>query len=544
MFYNTSNKSMVAGIDSWMPKMTKEIMEGFVCHELDEVLPEIDRTLRKAYDGLFDGALRYIGLTPCTPQEAFEFSTRPKSSQRTFDLARSSLYLAKIQMTYDGYPLPDTFIYLPYWEPGGLMRIGGPLYHLMPMLSEKVISVEEEHIFVRLNQFKCNYYKQDYCIVVNGNFHDSYVVWGKIYKPKPGKKESRYSKADAILAHYLFSRKGFTQLFKEVTGFVPKVGTIGEMNDRNYPPEDWVVVTTGYRRRKPTGATKVTRVPTDLALAIPRDQWTLQMEAAVTAFFYIVDHFSEKFNPENLDDTRIWAFTLGLLLFNNEYTPGRILELVREHFESTDSYMDENSSIRLKERGLEVNTFTDLLQLLATRFYDFQKDGTEMGNLYGRSLKTLQEILDPVTVGIFTNKYDLLREGSKGKPSFNVVRDKFVRRFKPGKIYRIATKRQLTEIVSYCGDHMYLKITSRLARQRTVADPKAAAQSRGLDETGYLTTPQIMVGSILFLSKSDAVPLSHINPYVHVDIPTGTVLENQKLKSMMDELAKKLAQKS
>ena len=526
------------------PPMNDEVMGGYVCHEIVDLEKRVDEILRKAYDGLFDNRLKYLGFKPCTPQEEFEFSTRPKNTRRVFELAPSDFYLIKVKMEYQGHPLPDVFIYLPFVSPGGLIHISGSLYHLTPVLSDKVISTEQSHIFVRLYQFKMNFYEKFHTVVADGSFERPGIAWGNIYKQKTVKK--RVTGVKSVLVNYLLARDGFSGMFQRFAGFVPVVGTKDTITTDAYPPKDWVIIKTGCDRARPSDYTRMTYVPTDIMLAIPREHWKPGVKSLVAGFYYIVDHFPEKCTLETLDHLVTWKLILGLILLNNELTPGRMIAMVDEHFQSSDTYMDDISVQKLRERGYDVETFTDLLGLVVMRYHEFKNEGGDGDAIYNRHLNTLQEVLHPITTAVFTNKYQLMKEGAKGPPSFNTVRDRFIRRFKPGWIFKLTrNKSQVAEIVDYSGDHMYFKVTSRLAQQKSTPDAASGHKGKGvMNVEHYLTTPQVMVGSVLFLSKTNPVPLSHINPYVCVDKETGTILENPKFKDVLKTVDEKLNQKS
>lgn len=527
------------------PPMNDEVMNGYVCHEIKDLEKRADEILRKAYDGLFDGRLKYHGFTRCTPQESFDFSTRPKNTRRTFELAQSYFYLIRIRMDYAGHPLPDVFMYLPYVDPANLIRIGGVLYHLIPVLSDKVISTEQHHIFVRLYQFKMNFYEKFHTIVVNGAFERPHVAWGNIYKQKTTKRKAINTKTVSCLVNYLLARDGFSGMFQRFCGFKPVVGTRDTITVEQYPEDKWMIVKTGHDRARPPDYPKMSYMPTNIYLAIPKERWTPSTKALVAGFYYVVDHFPEKCTVDNLDNLVTWKLILGLILLNNDLTPGRMISMIEEHFESSDTYMDEISIQKLSERGYHISTFTDLLGLIACRYHEFRNDTGDGEAIYGRYLNTLQEVLHPVTTALFTNKYQLQKEGSKGPPTYNVVKDRFIRRFKPGWIFKLTSnKGQVAEVVSYSGDHKYFKITSRLTQQKSTPDTKNRKGRKVMNDSHYITTAQMMVGSVLFLSKSNPIPLSHINPYVCVDKESGTILENPEFKEVLAEVDRKLELKS
>lgn len=535
---------------AFTPKMTPEIMKGYICHEMKDMETRVDSVLRKAFHGMFEGALTYHGFDRCTTQEEFDFTTRPKNTRRTFELAQSDIYLIRIKLRYRVgevvNQLPDVYMWLPFESPGGLIHIGGPLFQLIPVVSDKVISPEEKHLFVRLEQYKMKFYcDESYTIVVNNDRVFGKVSWSNIYKQKAGKKKMTSSRANSTLVHYLLARMGFTQMFQTYAGFVPVVGTEKDITEANFNPEAWLIVQTAYDKvRPPTWSGGGLYQPTNIRLAIPRQHWNDATHSLVNGLYYVIDNFPSQCSLAGLDDPDTWKLTLGYILFSNAYTAGRILSLVEEHFLSSDTYMDDISIIKLKEKGFIVNNFSDLLGLIATRYDELYKDGGSNQQVYGKYLDTLREVLYPITLAIFTTKYALMKQAVKGIPQFGVIKDIFVRKFKPGPIFKLTSKGIVAEAVSYSGDHMYLKLTSRLSQQESTPGTRSSKGSKTLNENHYLNTSMMMVGSILFLSKKKPVPLSHANPFMKIDLDTGTILEDVRYREILAKTDEQLSRKS
>lgn len=532
-----------------MPKMNPEIMKGYACHEFKELESRVSSVLKKAFDGMFNGALKYHGIERCTPQEEFDFTTRPKNTKRTFELAQSDIYLVKVLLTYavldKELPIPNVYLWLPFCRPGGLMFIGGPLYQLIPIVSDKVISPEEDHLFVRLEQYKMKFYRDEsHAVVCGENRLFKKICWSNIYRQKTVAKTLNFSKAKSTLVHYLLCRHGLSGLFKHLVGIDPIIGSVNKLDFKNKSQEDFVIFKTAYDKTRPPTFYGTIYKPTELCIAIPKENINEFTEDLCVSVFYIVDNFSSQFSFESLDDPDIWRLTLGYILFSSSYTAGRILSLVDEHLLSSDTYMDDISIKKLKEKGYVVNNFYDLLALIVKNYTVLYGDGNTNRQIYGKYLDTLREVLYPITTSIFTTKYTLMKQAVKGLPAFNVVKDIFTRKFKPGPIFKLTSTGIVAEPVSYSGDHMYLKITSRLSLQETTPGVRATKSSKTLNENHYLNTSMMLTGSVLFLSKNKPVPLSHVNPFIKIDLETGTILEHANFKEELDEVDKLLNQKS
>ena len=535
------------------PEMNKDVMRGYICHEIKSPNPRlkgfdnrnmedrVNATLHKAYHGLFGGRLQYLGMERCSPQEEFDFATRPKNTRRTYELAPSSIYLVRIKLAYEVepgnvQPLPDIFLHLPNPRLGGLINLGGPLFQLIPIVSDKVISPENEYLFVRLEQYKMKFFKElNYPIVVGNDRIQHDVYWANIYKQKQGKKKTVTTKAYSTLVHYMLARMGFTKMFEKYAGFVPIAGNKDTINEANFPPDTWYIVRSAY---------DITKAPTvvgnyyqknEIRLAIPKDKWNDATHSLVTSFYYVTDAFADVVTSHTLDSTDVWKLTLGNIISDPKYTAGKIITVVEEHFSSTDTYMDELSIEKLAEKDLHVADFTELLGLIAVKFKELYNDSGENQIVYGKYLDTMREMLYPITCAIYNTKYLLMKQASKPQPpNYNAVKDIFVRKFKPGPIFRLSNKGIVAEIVSYSGDHMYLKITSRLSQQESTPGTRSSKGHKPSKSSSGINTSMITSGSVLFLSKSSPVPMSHVNMFIKLDPASGTILEDPRFK---EELA-------
>jgi hypothetical protein len=235
----------------------------------------------------------------------------------------------------------------------------------------------------------------------------------------------------------------------------------------------------------------------EIRLAIPKEKWNEATHSLVTSFFYVTDAFADMCTPETLESTDLWKLTLGNIISDPKYTAGKIITVVEEHFSSTDTYMDDLSIEKLVEKGLHVTDFTDLLGLIAIRFKELYNDSGENQIVYGKYLDTMREMLYPITCAIYNTKYLLMKLASKPQPpNYNAVKDIFVRKFKPGPVFRLSSKGIVAEIVSYSGDHMYLKITSRLSQQESTPGTRSSKGRKSVKSLASINTSMISTGNV------------------------------------------------
>jgi len=81
-------------IDQYAPRVNREVMEGLACTYMKYVENYIDSVFRSASKS-FPGCLSYQGYERCTPEEEYREVSKARNSKRTFDIAKSDVYLVK-----------------------------------------------------------------------------------------------------------------------------------------------------------------------------------------------------------------------------------------------------------------------------------------------------------------------------------------------------------------------------------------------------------------------------------------------------------------
>jgi hypothetical protein len=80
--------------------------------------------------------------------------------------------------------------------------------------------------------------------------------------------------------------------------------------------------------------------------------------------------------------------------------------------------------------------------------------------------------------------------------------------------------------LEYSGDHIYPKNTAMVVEQEPdPIDPKKEANSDS--DKKKLHASMLTVGNILGLTKKTPTPVVRMNPYIDIDLTTGTVLPPQ-----------------
>ena len=519
-----------------MPEMNRSVMEGLACRYNGEIERYVDSVIRSVARS-FPAGLEYSGYERCTPDEEYSEVTKVKNNKRTFDLARSDFYLVKYKFKFQGTALHDRYVYLPFIREGGLMYIGGSLYHITPVLSDKVLSPGNGSLFVRLLRDKISFKRCYHSFIVNGVRESKHVIWAQIYrKPPDNQSVPATTRALTSVVHYLFCKYGFTQTFSKYAGFVPVVG--GEdITEAQYPSDKWVICQS--EGMAPTTYLGTFYPPCTMRLAIPIERWTTLTTALVTGFFYIADHFPEMVLPDRLDVCQNWMVLLGHILFSGHYGTVKLYKRIDEHFLTLDDYVDTINIEKLKEKNYHIENFYDLLSLILDKFNTLVLDSENTSlSMYDKSLEVLYYLLYYITSGIVRVNFKLSKLVLKRPLTEKDVTETFNKFMKMGAVFRLTSGKIITESVSYSGDHMYPKITSKLSEQESMPGAKRGKSRRVVvGEDKHLDISMVEAGSVLFLSKANPTPTNHVNPYINLDLNTGTIIPNPKFKELREKTA-------
>jgi hypothetical protein len=541
------NSLMSALMAKHTPPMNAAVMNGLACLHMKNAEEYIHAVFTGVNKSLQQHGLVYVGYERCTAEEEYMESTKVRNNKRIYDLAPTDIYMVRYMFEFNGKPIPPRYIYLPFVGPGGLMRISGSLYHLSPVLSDKVISPDNHSVFVRLLRDKVTFWRKGYAMVINGKRGSTEICWSQIYRKQNDKRRIQATtKALTSVAHYLFAKFGFTDTFQKYAGFVPLVSE-GGFSPESHPPEQWIIAesTAATSHIKPRTYIGEYYTPTRLQLAIPREHWNPMMQALVAGLFYVVDHFPDRLKTESLDSTTVWMILLGEIVFSAQFGANKLFQNIQEHFSSLDNCVDKIIVEKLAEIGYNIDNFYDLMAMIMGTWNDLvSKNERSSLSMYGKNLEILYYALYPITSDIFMANFKLNKQASKKPLTENDVIEAFNRNLKSRAIFELAADSIVAESVSYSGDHMYPKITSRLASQENWQGQGGGRRRRlviGPDQ--HLNVSQIEVGSVLFLSKANPSPTTRINPFVHVDLATGTIVRNPDMVKLLDHTQQLLDKK-
>lgn len=529
-------------------KINPVLAEGIACTQLAEADAYVTSLLRAVAKGFPEG-LVFVKGTRCTPQVEFDELTRKRDgSKRQYEIARSSLYMLALTFRYRGEEIVR-YMSLPFTEDGPVVYLGGPRFVISPFLVDRVLSVERGGIFIQFSRGRITFEREPCGYVANGEQAKGlFVVHGNIYNRPANERSSVRGKT--TLVHYLFCKFGFEETFRRFAGAVPIVGTAEEINETNYPRDEWVICQS--RNIAPNGPGFKYWRSNPMRLAVRRTEYTRDMRNYLAGFFYLLDLFPNRLEPkpEVLNHTGRWRVLLGHLLSAPGLGEGHMHDNMSIHIGSVDEYMDEIMRAKFAEVKVFVEDIYQFMGALIQRYEEWYVAGQDrINSLYDKELNVLDYVLADVRIAINTFYFKLTaavktkREQGKDLRKEDIV-GLMTKYLRPGRIYGISRNHPEVTTTTTSGDNKIFKITSMMVPQN-----KSSRKGRGND-SGAMTDPAKQlhfsvaeIGGYANMPKSDPSGHSRLNIYVQIE-GRGVVLQNPSLASIRESVQDRIRRKT
>lgn len=545
---------LVKFIKDTTPPLNRILAEGLATHQMTFAERYIDEVFKSAAKD-FPAGLTYAGCQRCTPEEeyteAIKHNTKRgggvKRSKKTYETARSDIYLMKYFFKFNGELLDPRYIYLPFVSQAGSIYISGSRFTISPVIQDRVFSIGANHIFVRFVRDKITFERTLCAYMADGIRETEQMVHSRIHKEKSVQPTVR---AHSSMVHYLFCKYGFTEAFKRFTGAEPIVAE--SFDEAMYPRNMWIICSTIYNvpGMKPRGygrsSSKEYYESTPLKIAVRRDQYTPMVKAMIAAFFYVVDHFPQQMKPEYVDSTLQWQVLMGHILFSGGIGAGKLLEKMQSHIHSLDEYVDTIVRANMAESGVHVGNLYEFFAIIIEKYNDWLLEGSnKINSMYDKELVTVYYALMDITKAIFTFYYKI--NATAARPNKELTKKDIVNTMNTmmtaRRIFDLRKDHGEVSSNSYSGDNMAFKITSILV-------PQSSATRRGMGKSsdrGSIGDPSkkfhvsvAEIGSYSGMAKSDPSGHSKLNHHTQID-HKGRIVRNPSLIQLLDETQSKIS---
>lgn len=538
-------------INDSLPKFNPRICDGYVNEAMASKLEYIDRGWRCADEG-FPPEFRYVGLRCLTPEEEFrETFGNKKKTTTEFDIAESDLVPVELKFIYtQKSPFQEIpvrkVIYVPFVREAGNLMVSGTLNTIYPVLADRVFSPTDRGIFVILNRSKFNLERLPYAIQANDETLNIYCVTTSVFNGQQntsGSEVRHLPRSVATTGHYLFCKHGVTEAFKKYHG-VDVVVTDYETAKEQYCTQEYTIYSSKFRGGfgKPIHMPKRgDYIPTQLALVIRNEDVICKPVLAILAanFFYVVDHYSDRFELTSIDQPDSWRIALGHVLHRSNESEGKLLNKVDSHLTSLDKYIDAEARLLLREEGLTVTNIYELFAHMNATIAERQNKARP-GVMWGKYLLVNRYALSGITNNIFELGWAFDKE--KTTISLQKIRMLLGKNIKP--MAFINTRRQHGELTSvqYPGDCFLFKYTCNVIRQTNAVIPKGKRKKviSPNDESYHLDPSIAECGSYVNFPKPSPDGRTKLNPYALID-QDGMFIRNPKFIKLLDDVGVEIA---
>ena len=527
------NKFLLERIRGDTPPLNPDIANGLATKYVKYAEEYID-SVWKAVSKDFPKGLEYKGCSRCTPFEEFYNEPKRKNDRKMVEIARSDIYMMRYHFRYNNVDLPPRYLYLPFVRDGGAIVLGGPIYFISPILSDIILSFEQDNVFVKLLRDRFMLRRVNHSVIIDGRMETLPIVWSMIYHVNTvQRKAPKAVKAFSTLFHYMLCRYGFTETFKRFTNCVPIVSDKA-FNQKEYPPQDWVIVKSSQFKPK-TVPYRFTYIPTELRVAVRREEFTPVVKSMLGAFFYIVDHFPNRVLPSYIDNVRLWKILLGHLIFGSTASEGKLHDDIDEHIRSLDEYIDALMQTRFKDIGMNVKDIFQFFIIAIENFNDWLLSAkTKANSLYDKELGVLMDLMMPITSSIFTLHFKLKSAAKKGLTEKEVI-NIFNKFLKPRVIFKLTNQINGVSNMSYSGDNKCMKITSSMVPQKSTGGSNDKDAQNLDDPTKHLHVSFAEVGSFINLSDSNLTGENKVNPHVQLN-ERGMIIRDPEKMKLLDHV--------
>lgn len=541
------DKHLFALVKEKIPKFNELIVNGLAVQQMRLVEPYVDRIFRTAATSFPEG-LQYLGYRRCTPHEEFDEIARRTSkgkstskNKTTLELSRTDTYMVKYFFSYQGEELEARHLYLPFVGDGGMMSIRGSMFAISPTLADSTLSVGSDTIFIPMSCGKLTFERQIHHYFRNDERETVYVVSSQIHNHKDkrvaGQPQTRFRVGAAhTMIHYLFCKYGLTRTFAQYADADVVVGYDDTVNHSLFPADEWYICrSTGL---KPKGYRDRVHQSSDIRLAIRKSQYTPLVASMIGGFFYIVDFFPRRVEPEYIDHERLWMVLLGYAIFGSGGSEGRLVEDIQDHLMSLDKYLDSEIRQALVEDDIYVETIYDFfVNIIDTMSKRVTMSAASLSSMYGKKLMINRYALFDINKAIHTLMFQLQSSAKKNLNKVEIV-NLMRRNLKPDLIVGMTRKHREVNSVACPGDNMFFKITSVIIPQ-TNTSGTSRSKTNMVDPSKHLHVSIAEIGSYSNLPKSDPVGKSRVSPYLQIR-DDGTVQRNPELLDLLNATQKRI----
>ena len=506
---------------------------------LEHSLQYINEVLESAFRSAPEG-LKYHGIKPMSPRKVFETEFKSGVNKYGFDLAYNTVYKCELLVTWNGETVPNRSLWLLYSHKGNFVYLSDNKYNLVPILSDKVISVDSNKIFLRLMRDKINIESEAMNIKINGKIQPILLIKNIILRVGKRNLQNKIGELPIPTILYLLIKYGYKEVVRRMCGeYITMDITYGEVEAKQRQIV-YEANPTPHKKFKYKSDFK----PHGVKIVVNSRRRTASTDVIASSMLYLLNIFSHQardlvdaINSNDLElEIGVYQLMMGTLVFKDNYNMDRTISEIKEHFKLLDAYVDNVVIKILKSVGVEVSNIFDLLEVVLREFVKRTSDSLNFNiDVTNGYLDVLYYVYFNNIVAINTTIRNVLT--SKKELTTKDVEGIFNKFMKPRVILNLAKAGNplVLKNVDYTGDNYYPKITRDMALQAQ-GDGVNRSKKPFIYPLRYIYGLDTVTGDILGLQKKCPSPRTNINMYSRIDLDTGKFIldrEDEELSTIL-----------
>jgi hypothetical protein len=444
------NNILAQCMEETSPQFNPEVVNGIACKELPKAPQYLDSIIKSALSKSNITQLSYLGFRRLTPKEEFDSMFKTPTSKVVHDIAKTQAIKYEYKFQYDGHII-NKILHIPYVSKGGVLYLSGTKYHVVPVLSDTVISPSDSEVFIRLMKDKVTIKRFPKNIILDGKIVESQVNYSELYYLGNRTIVDNLGKFFTPISLYLFTHYGIRESFKRL-GFNP-VFTVED--DLSEYKDMMVITTTG---EKPKSHKDPHYRPHKMKIILPKEAKDNQsVMSLVTSLMYtidilpeVVEDLLELYNSNNKQlEEKFWKIIIGKIVFKNSVSIDGIIGYMDVHIDMLDRYLDTLVIEKMSEIGIEINDFYELLEVVNERMNHWLLYNREHNSsLDNRYMDILYYLMYEIIPGLNRTIFDITRKSAKRVLTIDEVRYIFDNNIKARKIFNVISQNGMNLCIS------------------------------------------------------------------------------------------------
>lgn len=497
--------------------------------------------------------LQYKGYRIITPEEELMEDVYSRLSAKSADIAHNNTYLCCFEFTYNGIPYPK-YIYLPYADDGNIFVVSGTSYVVMPVLTDLVISVKPNQLFIRLHIDKINVFSELRRVILNDKPNPELIrmIYTSMLK---GPSDKMRTHAKTPLGLYLLCKFGLRYTIEKICRLKYEQFQVVYDPNNLITPEthpDYNIYSTvgekpkGYERnlfyRK--HAIKVL-----IDKNVDMDPMVTNVLAGIMVTFDLVNGAVEEDMDKALKEHNtakeisIWRIMLGRAMYKNDISIDKIIDDVKQHIDAIDDYVDVILKRRLASGNVMIEDFWALVIYVINTYTQSVNNAKEynrdINNVY---LGLLYYICYDMITGINKAIKQLNQRYNKNggrPPSKDELRRLISTELSEKSIFKLVKSSSSSLALGQAdvsNDSLYFKLTALLENQNRGNGVRRGGKTVFPESIRTLSATHAVFGSPLYLIKQAPSGTLRANPFGQFDFSTGRIIIKDDLKPAVEML--------